>query len=80
VSGQHELQGHLLHGQHEHWVKLLHGTVVQGRVKVVSRLSNFVRMFIKYVFSEKMQILGPRCLVGPFGPKSLSRFLKNVNV
>jgi hypothetical protein len=26
----------LLHGQHEHWVKLLHGTVVQGRVKVVS--------------------------------------------
>jgi hypothetical protein len=24
--------------QHEHWVKLLHGTVVQGRVKVVSKI------------------------------------------
>jgi hypothetical protein len=30
----------LLHGQHEHWVKLLHGTVVQGRVKVVSFLQD----------------------------------------
>jgi hypothetical protein len=43
MSGQHELQGNLLHGQHEHWVKLLHGTVVQGGVKVVSQVVLFFR-------------------------------------
>jgi hypothetical protein len=35
----------LLHGQHEHWVKLLHGTVVQGRVKVVSQKTTQFSIF-----------------------------------